>query len=264
MSKIFPLIIISSILAYSCSSSDKKENKAENTKSSEEVSSDDSLESSAEDDLEEDFKDDEKVSADSSDESSSEMSMDDGGEKTSANDQEEELVGDDDANLEEDFEDEVSEEVADIQNMEGDELEDFEGPSRSLSSAVQIGGEISSFKVKKGETLMLLAFHKYGDYTKWKLLRDLNPGINPHSLKAGQVLKYRVPENEFNWMPNGTPYLIQRGDTLGKISNSKYGTPTKWKSIYENNRPMIKNPNLIFAGFTLYYIDGESEFAFNN
>ena len=42
------------------------------------------------------------------------------------------------------------------------------------------------------------------------------------------------------------------------ISKKKYGTPVRWKSIWDNNKPMIKDPNLIFAGFTLYYIPDNS------
>ena len=44
------------------------------------------------------------------------------------------------------------------------------------------------------------------------------------------------------------------GETLGTISNKHYGVTKRWKDLYENNRPMIKDPNLIFAGFTLYYV----------
>jgi nucleoid-associated protein YgaU len=34
----------------------------------------------------------------------------------------------------------------------------------------------------------------------------------------------------------------------------KYGTTRKWKKIYKNNEPLVRDPNLIFAGFTLYYL----------
>ena len=158
----------------------------------------------------------------------------------------------------EDYTDEIDGEVA------LEEFDDFEDAERSISSAVTIGGEVSSLKVRKGDTLMLIAFRTYGDYSMWKNIRNMNPGINPHSLVEGQKLKYQVPEEEFDWAPAGKPYLIKRGDTLGSISNDKYGTPKKWRSLWENNRSMIKNPNLIFAGFTLYYMDGESDFAFNS
>ncbi|MCB1073754.1 MAG: hypothetical protein KDK96_11745 [Chlamydiia bacterium] len=47
---------------------------------------------------------------------------------------------------------------------------------------------------------------------------------------------------------------MKKEDTLGTISDEVYHTPKRWNEIYQNNRPLIKDPNLIFAGFTLYYI----------
>jgi nucleoid-associated protein YgaU len=70
------------------------------------------------------------------------------------------------------------------------------------------------------------------------------------------TLSYTAPAEEFVWAPTGSPYLIRTGDTLGKISKNVYQTMTKWKMLWENNRPMIKDPNKIFAGFTIYYVDG--------
>lgn len=110
------------------------------------------------------------------------------------------------------------------------------------------------YTVSKGDTLMLVAYKIYGDYGKWKDLRDMNSGINSSSLTAGSVLQFTPPAEKFIHDHNGTPYLIQSGDTLGTISNDKYGTVKKWKDIYENNKVLIKDPNLIFAGFTLYYV----------
>ena len=51
---------------------------------------------------------------------------------------------------------------------------------------------------------MMIAFNLYGDYTKWKRLRNMNPGINPHSLAAGQVINTKCLK-EFSWVPNGNP-----------------------------------------------------------
>ena len=68
----------------------------------------------------------------------------------------------------------------------------------------------------------------------------------------GMVLKYKSPMEKFVWNPEGNPYLINHGDTLGSISHTTYGTKKHWKDIWNNNKPMIKNPNKIFAGFTLY------------
>ncbi len=116
-------------------------------------------------------------------------------------------------------------------------------------------GTIKNYTVKKGETLMQIAFTIYGDVSKWKDIKSLNNG-NINQLKSGTILKYRAPAQNFVWNPTGTPHLIKTGETLGTISNSVYATPKKWKSIWENNKPLIKNPNIIYAGFTLYYKTG--------
>ncbi|MCF8058034.1 MAG: LysM peptidoglycan-binding domain-containing protein [Bacteriovoracaceae bacterium] len=121
------------------------------------------------------------------------------------------------------------------------------------SSDVIMTEDEGSYTVKRGETLMMVAFNLYGDYRKWGSLRDLN-GLSGSAVSEGAVIRYKKPSTEFMWNPEGLPYLIKSGDSLVTISNDKYGTANKWKLIYNNNRPLIKDPNLIFAGFTLYYI----------
>jgi nucleoid-associated protein YgaU len=114
-------------------------------------------------------------------------------------------------------------------------------------------GKIESYKVKKGETLMQIAFKVYGDVSKWKAIQQMNDTqLSNNALIAGMDIKYKAPAKNFVWNPEGTPHLIKTGETLGTISNDVYQTPKKWKDIWENNKPLIKNPNIIFAGFTLY------------
>ena len=127
-------------------------------------------------------------------------------------------------------------------------------PSLELNPADE-----KSYTVSKNETLMMVSFKVYGDYSKWRDIANLNQGVLNGStkLKEGMVLRYQAPLQEFAWDPQGNPYLIQFGDTLGTISGSVYGTPKKWKSIWDNNRPLIKDPNKIYAGFTLYYLSQE-------
>ncbi len=126
------------------------------------------------------------------------------------------------------------------------------------SQPVEIAGS-EEYEVQKGETLMWIAFKLYGDYRKWKDLKASNEELAQRGVRAGDKLKYSP--SEFNWAPNGLPHLIKNGETLGTISNEKYGTGTKWKRIWENNKEMIRDPNLIFAGFTLYYSPEEREIA---
>ena len=113
----------------------------------------------------------------------------------------------------------------------------------------EMGAE-ESYTVQKNETLMIIAFKLYGDYNKWRNISNLNGGIS--QINEGMVLKYKKPMNEFVWAPSGNPYLIKTGDTLGHISNTTYGTTKLWKNIWDNNKPLIKDPNKIFVGFTIY------------
>jgi nucleoid-associated protein YgaU len=43
-------------------------------------------------------------------------------------------------------------------------------------------------------------------------------------------------------------YIIQSGDTLSKIAQHFYGNPSKYSTIFEANREVIRNPDLIFPG----------------
>jgi nucleoid-associated protein YgaU len=125
------------------------------------------------------------------------------------------------------------------------------------------GGTEKQYIVKKNETLMLVAFKLFGDYERWKELANANRDVlrGSTSLSQGMTLRYTAPAQEFVWNPQGLPYLIRMGDTLGGISKTVYTTEKKWKLIWNNNRPLIKDPNKIFAGFTIYYLENGREVA---
>lgn len=126
---------------------------------------------------------------------------------------------------------------------------------QSSAPQIELSGEEAVYTVQKNETLMMIAFKLYGDYTKWRELSALNGRSN---VEEGMQIKYNKPSQEFSWSPDGNPYLIKSGDTLGKISDTTYGTTKHWKDIWQNNKPLIRDPNKIFAGFTIYtpLIDG--------
>lgn len=153
--------------------------------------------------------------------------------------------------------DDLLEGIEDVSDQVMD-IDDAPNANEMLVSDVEVNsGSTGEYVVQKNDTLMWIAFKIYGDYAMWKKIANMNPGATS-GISVGQVLRYNPPMREFNWNPQGNPYLIKRGDTLGLISKSVYGNSGKWRSIYNNNRPMIKNPNIIFAGFTLYYLDNPS------
>lgn len=126
------------------------------------------------------------------------------------------------------------------------------------SQSVSINGEQDIYTVEKGDTLMLISFKLYGDYTKWKSIQNLNPTLQSFDrLQTGTKLNVLKPSEKFNWQPSGSPYLIKRHDTLRKISTNLYETPKHWTHLFEHNKALIKDPNIIFAGFTLYYLSAQ-------
>lgn len=116
-----------------------------------------------------------------------------------------------------------------------------------------------NYIVKKGDTLMKISFAKYGNVYKWQKIFKANQQkiSNFNQLRPGTELEiegdtYVVIEK------NGHPYLIRKNDTLLKISGQVYGDIKKWPLIWKNNKQLIHDPNKIYAGFTLYYLDLES------
>lgn len=136
-------------------------------------------------------------------------------------------------------------------------------PETSPTVVTNEPGTVKTYTVQKNETLMLIAFKLYGDYERWKELASQNRETlkGNTNVREGVSLKYMAPAEEFVWNPQGLPYLIRTGDTLGGISKTVYTTTKKWKLIWENNRPLIKDPNKIFAGFTIHYLENGREVA---
>jgi nucleoid-associated protein YgaU len=49
----------------------------------------------------------------------------------------------------------------------------------------------------------------------------------------------------------GRTYVVVKGDSLSKIAKREYGDVKEWRRIYEANRDVVKDPDLIYPGQTL-------------
>ncbi len=142
------------------------------------------------------------------------------------------------------------EEVAMSESTEPSLLLAEESPMATADSSMSIVG--GQYTVEKGDTLMWIAFKLYGDYRKWHHLSSLNGNLSAGNLATGMTINH--DSAGFSYNPQGLPHLIKVGESLGSISGEKYGTDKRWKEIWENNKVMIIDPNVIFAGFTLHYL----------
>ena len=48
--------------------------------------------------------------------------------------------------------------------------------------------------------------------------------------------------------PEADFYEVKSGDSLSKIAKEFYGDPMKYPTIFEANKPMLTNPDLIYPG----------------
>lgn len=114
----------------------------------------------------------------------------------------------------------------------------------------------SQYIIQPGDTLMKISFENYGDIERWREIFENNKDVlkDFNNIAVGQVI--RINGEDFVVVEkNGKPYLIRKNDTLTKISDKLYGSTEYWKNLWSNNKQLIKNPNKIYAGFTLYYQD---------
>ena len=47
---------------------------------------------------------------------------------------------------------------------------------------------------------------------------------------------------------SGKTYVVVNGDSLSKIAKREYGDANKWRAIYEANKDLINDPDLIYPG----------------
>ena len=73
-------------------------------------------------------------------------------------------------------------------------------------------------------------------------------------LAAGNVAGVaKVEEQIATAAPAPEPvfYTVRKGDTLSAISKAQYGSANKYMTIFEANRPMLKDPDKIYPGQVL-------------
>jgi nucleoid-associated protein YgaU len=106
------------------------------------------------------------------------------------------------------------------------------------------------YTVVRGDCLWRIAAKPkiYNDPYKWMRIWSANLDIipNPNIIHVSQNLTILrdIDKNQ---------YIVIRGDFLSKIAGYPqiYGNPFQWKRIYEANKRMIKDPNVIYPEMVL-------------
>lgn len=74
---------------------------------------------------------------------------------------------------------------------------------------------------------------------------DVVSGSSSTAPKAG------APPGEADGVTTLRMYIVEPGDSLSKIARRFYGDASAWRRIFEENRDLIKNPDLIQPGWKL-------------
>ncbi len=102
-----------------------------------------------------------------------------------------------------------------------------------------------TYSVVRGDYLWKIAGMKemYGDPYAWMRIYTSNKDLikNPDLIYPAQT--FRIPRDVG---PN--EYLVARGDFLAKIAglSNVYGSTFKWQKLYEANKDIVEDPNLIY------------------
>lgn len=165
------------------------------------------------------------------------------------------------------FEDDYVENVLGTRDFRSDSV--FDTYKEQVQQKEQVVQEVTKedeydeYIVLKGDTAIKIAFDLYKDIGMWKKITDLNGKMR---FSEGETIRVpKIPKDLYYQVPEGSPYMVEEGDNLGSISGNVYeGKRKYWLNLWVNNKSLIKDKNLIYPGFTIFYKDyptAKSEYA---
>jgi len=115
-------------------------------------------------------------------------------------------------------------------------------------------------RVRRGETLKIIARKKLGDENRWSEIYNLNRDIlnNPDLLDVDQVLIVLSDEAE----KDSLSHIVKPGENLKSLARMYYGDGERWEMLYQLNKESISNPNRIFPGQKLTIMTVQQRYRF--
>lgn len=115
--------------------------------------------------------------------------------------------------------------------------------SALLNHVKQLGLAYSKLTIKtKGDTVTLEGEVKSQEDAE-KLALAVGNVEGVEAVDNQLVVQQPTPQGQF--------YTVKSGDTLSAIAKQFYGDPAKYGVIFEANKPMLKDPDLIYPNQTL-------------
>lgn len=125
-----------------------------------------------------------------------------------------------------------------------------------------------TYVVQEGDvSFEAIARRLFNDRRKWEVIARANPFVTPDRMKPGRTellipldpdnIQGKVVTESGAAVPAASPtvqetsYVIQSGDTLWEISRKVYKRGSAWRTIYDANRDVIRNPDRPVPGTVL-------------
>jgi nucleoid-associated protein YgaU len=80
--------------------------------------------------------------------------------------------------------------------------------------------------------------------------KDDKPGPRPDfsNVTSGGSSTAPAAPQQTGAIASEKTYVVVAGDSLSKIAKREYGDANKWRTIYEANKDLISDPDLIYPG----------------
>ena len=132
--------------------------------------------------------------------------------------------------------------AAEIQKVIEDELEDFVSDLEVTYSK----GVVTLSGYAETEEMRQRAVELAGDFKGVKEVNDDEEEEEEDDDDSSGKKPGPKPSSS-----GGSTYTVKSGDTLSKIAKNLYGDANKYKKIFEANKDILKDPNMIKVGQVL-------------
>ncbi|MGD7707359.1 LysM peptidoglycan-binding domain-containing protein [Microlunatus sp. Y2014] len=131
-----------------------------------------------------------------------------------------------------------------------------DGPARA-DDVADVRGVLAVHTVENGDDLWSLADHYYADGGRWRVIATANAVLlhhGPDDLVPGWRLVIPVP----GVLEPGRWVVVADGDTLSGLAASHLGDGDRWPELYEVNRAVLADPDVLATGTALRLPDGSA------
>lgn len=130
-----------------------------------------------------------------------------------------------------------------------DQLENAQLAMRLTNHVTQLGLKVSNLSITVDDDKATIHGEAATQSEKEKVI--LAVGNVAGIATVDDQMTVAAPAPEVAPEPEAVFYTVVKGDTLSKIAKTHYGNAMKYPVIFEANKPMLKDPDLIYPGQVL-------------